>query len=618
LSQRVYYVDKSSGTFADALLAFGAAAVLREVLIQCGVDRPEVRLLDHGQAYGLELSTPLDAGLIQRCPFFVPIPFLRTAKNAPKLPAGLPEVGAVVANYEYEKQRRVEYLAIVVGLPTEAKKAWRTGQPHPALEALAGKGIHEHWDILRAINPGALDAYNNCVAQWWLARSAFGELLATLLSMLATTPNQAENAEKLWVEVCKKKGLPKPKRATAAQLLNPAQGKGQNRPKCDGASMQNLDAFWLPEYLKAVGLYQAAITHIVANPRDPRNAKDRKTYVLAPRDLLMGMHVEIMQKYRGAMVRTETAVKLDILASLRYAQAFLQYAEEAHTPTTKERLLGKRPDNLVSGLQTAFYKNLGNSAATMNIAALGLPSWVRAGEKEELQQFHALLAEHRQIVGRLDETHTDAYELLVFYRDFVSGNDLRPFFEFTTAYGGFLMREIERGRRCPALTTTNLEVLLMNTEKRLETIVQNSGFQNIAYAIRHSTVIPQARKAKNLPGFTVRYGLGQRLARKANYADDFVAELTQFLRDYNTENEQQFERTGQRLRKGVRTQDIEDIVRLVDAYGAKVVCNLLVAYGYARTPWAGLKGGEQPGEEAMLPGERSGDQLEDDSTLADE
>jgi len=174
--------------------------------------------------------------------------------------------------------------------------------------------------------------------------------------------------------------------------------------------------------------------------------------------------------------------------------------------------------------------------------------------------------------------------LLVLYRDFLSGQDLAPFFEFTTAYSGHLIGEKERGRWCPAFSTERLEVLLMNTDRQLSQIVQSEGFQNVAYAIRHATVIPQARKAKKQSGFQVRYGLGQRLARKANYAEDFVAELAAFVQEYNAENEQQFERQGVRFRKGVKTGDIEEIVRLVDEFGPKVVCNLLVAFGYARAP----------------------------------
>ncbi len=594
--QDTYYVDKSSGTFADALEAFGAATVLREIVRHAQGPASEVRLLDLGAAYAVRLPTAMHEAWLETCPPASLAPFLLTPKNRAKLPEQLPIGTASVVEYEAEKERRGEYLELVRGLSAEAKRARARGDDHPQLQALQGKGVHEHWDIIRALNPAALDAYNNVVGQWWEARAAFPALLRALLRLLAAAPNDLTGAEDEWARACQARGLPKPREATAAQVFNPAQGKGQNRAKADGVAMGNMKGFWLPEYLKAVGMYQAGLTRIVANPRDPRNAKDRKTYVLAPHEVVLGEHEAIMKDFRRTMAGTYTAVKLDVLAALRYTGAFLRHAAESHLPDEAEDLFGKKPSDLISGLQMAFYKNLGNSAATMNIAMMNFPAWVRAGPPMEMALLQAVLDEHERIVRNLDEAHNDAYDLLVVYRDFLSGNDLRRFFEFATAYSGFCMGERERGRYCPPFTTTGLEVLLMNTDKELAKIVQSEGFQNIAYAIRYSTVIPQARKAQGKSGYTVRYGLGQQLARKAAYAADFVAELGEFLQQYNAENEQHFERTGKRFRRGVRTSDIEEVVRLIDEYGPRVVCNLLVAFGYARTPREADKGEEAPEE----------------------
>ncbi len=47
---------------------------------------------------------------------------------------------------------------------------------------------------------------------------------------------------------------------------------------------------------------------------------------------------------------------------------------------------------------------------------------------------------------------------------------------------------------------------------------------------------------------------------------------------------QKLESKGQQLRKDVRTDDIAEVVRLIDKYGSEVVANLLIAYGYAGEP----------------------------------
>ena len=111
--------------------------------------------------------------------------------------------------------------------------------------------------------------------------------------------------------------------------------------------------------------------------------------------------------------------------------------------------------------------------------------------------------------------------------------------------------------------------------------MQNDGFRNIAYAIRHSTVSLQNAKKFRKPATDIRYGLGQQLARKAAYPDDFLAELGEFLHLYNAENAQLREKDRNPFRSDVRMEDMEEIVKLVDRFGSKVVCNMLVAFGYA-------------------------------------
>ena len=142
----------------------------------------------------------------------------------------------------------------------------------------------------------------------------------------------------------------------------------------------------------------------------------------------------------------------------------------------------------------------------------------------------------------------------------------------------------------------------MNSENPVfSQIVQNKGFQAIADAIRHSTVVPQGRKAKgNRPAVDIRYGLGQQLARKAAYPADFLAEIAEFIHLYNAENAQLREHHRNPFRKNVATTDIEALTELVDRFGSKVVCNLLVAYGYARPPYEGAGESEAPEGENVV------------------
>lgn len=120
---------------------------------------------------------------------------------------------------------------------------------------------------------------------------------------------------------------------------------------------------------------------------------------------------------------------------------------------------------------------------------------------------------------------------------------------------------------------------------RLSKILETPGFQNIAYAIRQATVTAQHRKKQGDRKYDVRYGLGQQLARKAAYPQDFIAELADFLARYNAESAQVMEKRAGPYRRSIRTSDIDDIVALIDEFDdSRLICNLLVAYGYARVP----------------------------------
>ena len=578
------YVDKSTGTFADPLLAHGLALVVRDVLGRTGGGRgqPSVHISDKGAYYCLDLAPALDDARLAAMPIpYVPAVVIRTRKNAAKLPPGLPP--QTVVDYEAERDKRAEFFELRKGLSKEAQRALgRQERNHPELEVLRGKYPHPDWDVFRAVNPAALIGYNKLMTQWWTIQGALPEVLVLLRDLFAQTPNDWDAAVATWKELDKAHGWGIKPQTTAAQIYNPSQGKGQNRAKADKLSMGNVKGFWLLEWLKAVGFYRAALT------KQLRGVKDRKTYVLAPAEIDLEVSDKIMDAFRGRMARAETAIRSDVLASIRYTQALLDFTRQEDGASLKARLFEhRRPSRVVSGFYSAFYKYLGNAAATMNLSFICLPGWVRVENESDVADAQEMLTEHEAVVRHLDESHGDAYNLLLRYRDFLSGNDLTRFFEFATAYSGYFMSQKERGGYIPQFTTMNLRRLVMHSQEgpRLGKMLEMPGFQDIAYAIRQATVTAQYRKQQGDRKYDVRYGLGQQLTRKAAYSQEFIAELAGFLAKYNAENAQVMEKRPGPYRRSVRTSDIDDIVALIDEFGdSRLICNLLVAYGYARVP----------------------------------
>jgi hypothetical protein len=311
----------------------------------------------------------------------------------------------------------------------------------------------------------------------------------------------------------------------------------------------------------------------------------RKTYILAPRRLRLAAHNAIFARFRDRLWNN-TSIKLDVTSALLYTTVALEYSVE-----TQDLGLfgGGSVQNLVSGMEVASYVLLSqNSYTMMNLASLGIPDWApKITSFDQVDRFKQIVEEHLERIQSIDEEKSEGAALLQKYRDFVAGGQLRAFFDFASGYSSYLISAIERSNfYVKPFTETNLRRLLEMKDPKLTPILENQGFRNVADAIRRSTVIPQyvGRKTSS---YDVRYGLGQDLKRKSQYADDFIRALSDFMQSYNEENARVYERTkGKSRRKAITTEDIADVVALVDEYGPQTICNLLVAFGYARDPKA--------------------------------
>lgn len=594
--QSTYFIEKITNTFADNLAAFGLAFVLNAI----ANGRSEIRMEDKGYAFVVVCEPAIQEEWVETCKFFVGAPLLVTIdsketkkqgkvvkaiKGIKSKIADFPEAdGVVVVDYEREKQIRSDFFKWRDGLTKEEKEKLRNGKTTSPISP------HPHWDIFRAINTtSAIQSYNSVVGAWWNSQTSFTEFLKIFLAMVSSYPNDITQTRKSLAKFCKENKIANTGNVTATQLLNPSQGKGTNSRKTEWSEPNQEDNLWLLEWLKVVGLYYGSISRVVANPKDPQKAKDRKTYVINPMILSWKDHQRVMRDFRQAIVRNEPPVKLDILTALIYTQAFLEYYEDARAENLELEIFGRSPADLVSGMQMAFYKSMNKALVMLNLAQVNLPRWVVPSKPDDLIDFQESIREHISVIRGLNEAgesknknFSDQYSLLLLYRDFLSANNLEIFLEFTTAYSGFVMSQKERRQFVRQFSIPTLEVLFMNSEdKKYSEIMQNEGFRNIAYAIRHSTVSLQNAKKFRKPATDIRYGLGQQLARKAAYPDDFLAELGEFLHLYNAENAQLREKNRNPFRSDVRMADLEEIVKLVDRFGSKVVCNMLVAFGYA-------------------------------------
>lgn len=567
--QDVYYMDKRTGTLADVLSAWGLAGLLHRLLHGAGAPG-EVTLRDAGPCYAVELPRPVEEAWLDRNIYFDLFPYLDSGRAK-----GMPADMHPVVDYQAERERVNTYFEMRRKLRSELRGA---PDDHPAIQALDQHKPRPDWPIWSSLWPmKAVDVHNKLAAWWFEGRRCAGELLRIILAMCAEYPNRVTEAETAWKSLKKQHGLAVGDTVTAVQLFNPGAAKGANAPKPSGPRVGALKSFWLLELLKVTGMYEAGL------PLGVQGVRDRKTYVLVPLEMGIGEHRGVFGDFRNSLF-SHSAVKMDVLAALRYTRAFLQHCEANRDGSLAARLFGRGPQHFVAGLAVAFYKDMGQAVAVMNQSQVNLPGWIRVETAGEVSNYLAALEEHDQVVRSLDENQGEGYELLDLYRDFLSARDLTPFYEFAGRYAGYLMSQMERRRWAPQFTTLNLRRVIMGTDRKLKPILDSPGFQHVAAAIRRSTVIPQYRKTQGDRLYDVRYGLGSELKRKANYDDEFVQALSDFMQSYNQENAQVAESRGVQYRRNLTTDDVAQVVALVDEYGAKTVGNLLVAYGYAREP----------------------------------
>jgi len=558
-----FYVEKTTGTPADTQIAYGLARVIEKLVPED--NDLDLKIEDLGDSYCVALNYPLEETWVEQAEFFPLLRALDTAKKSSGIPNSVDYVAHQQRNNAYFEARKK-------GL--KENDLAEQGLVPPALD----------WPCWAIINQmAATSGYNAMITNWHLHKDCFPELIKIILMLFGDRVNDSDAAEEKWAAIAKTNGLNIKAQTSQLQVLNPGMGKGGNKSKASGLSIGGLNGFWLIEYLKFSGMFYAAIPRVVSN------SKDRKTYVLRPKSLDWRTHSKVFAEFQNALY-AQTPVKMDVLAVIRYCQVFLKQWK-AGQGTSAFRFIRGRPGDHVAAIEAIHYKHLGNAHATMNLSTINLPQWL--GEVESVEQadlFLNMLAEHETILRNLEEKNSRENALLRHYRDFLSARDLKSFYRFTAIYAGYVMSKLIAGGFPPRrFHISNLEVLIVNHNPKLATIVHNSGFCRIAEAIRNSTVRPQYHKSKNNPGpFEIRYGLGSDLLRNASYPEKFAQALSKFMFEYNQENGRVNERFRNKppvRRKNIRTEDIEQVLTLIDEYrDSETIANLLVAFGYASDP----------------------------------
>jgi hypothetical protein len=497
--QTNFYVDKTSGTSADTLLAVGFASYLDELYLAEYQMPGETFLYDEGVCYRITLPRLLDVETVpddklQSSLIVLPLDSERQRQKLAKKGNIWQQLDGF--NYDKEIERSQVHRGQLKKLGPMLQTPDARLRKDPALqEIIETEPDTRLWHYLAINHMKIAGTFNDLALRWDILTPPQKRFhIRLLFDLFHEVGNDSMSAVTRWREFAKQHHLKGDVFASALQIMNPTTGKGANRTKGGELTIGNQDSFWLLELLKFRGFMEAAAPVVI------KDSDDRKTYVIQPKRMRLSLLQDVMKEFRAVFWPT-TAIKLDILASLRFAQVLVeQYRVMFEHEKQLKPWMPKKPASLAQEFAVTFYKYLGSAHATMNLATIALPFWLTRMETlADVRAAKALLDEHvlliRDIHNNKDEEGGEEYKLLGYYRDFLSGYDLRPFWKFTTAYSNYMVSQREKEKNpkrwIRQLSYEGLETLIMSDQTNngdAAEIVKSKGFQHIADAIRRSTV----------------------------------------------------------------------------------------------------------------------------------
>lgn len=550
-------IPKRSGTYAEALHAYGVAEFLRSL----GADSDVVvSIRDDGYQYRVTCEPPLDITESAQPVAIYPFVALTSAEGADKH-------GRVINYAEAQKQRAARKEAKKAVRPKGRRSRGKT----PNTPELPGD-IAESMEDLAAHDPDI-----TLIASLNMLDKADTIKRGNQLRDLFTTITPAEIAPALGQS--EDKGNLCFLGMTLGQILNPGCGKGTNRAKPDGPRRGNIEGPQIYEWFKYGGLFGQMFVH-----RVPVGTKtDLEVVVPIPTDIASDVAANVMKELRQGWVRGDS-VKFDILAVLAYTALLVR-----HDPSFTRK---RRANRIVSVLEIAYFKDLGGGKAVTGLYRLGIPGWFDVDGELAAKRFIECLEEHERCLRGLREDRSDHIAALLQYRDFLSSENLLELADFLATYGEHAMKSwtsSDPRDRLVRFSTDKLALIFGgNPDMNFTEIIETPGFQNIARAIRQSTISELFWKSKNQQIYEVRYGLGQELRRRARKKEDFLAALSTFTQSYNEENARvrDGKNRPRRLRPDIGRDDLAEVVRILDSTAnPESVALLLVGFGFAKHPF---------------------------------
>jgi hypothetical protein len=300
---------------------------------------------------------------------------------------------------------------------------------------------------------------------------------------------------------------------------------------------------------------------------------DTKAYVLQPHQIEF-QHLKTVRNGVQKTLFAKELIKLDIKSILLTTT----YLLEKHEKNRRKRRFA--PKDKISGLQTVFFQKLGQTRTVTNISFLELPHFIEISSEEDAKSWlrfinEDLLNSKKDFIGFIGDNE---HSIFSNFRAFLTESDFNYFFEFSFLYFAYAMRELINGKHPQFFSEKNLKEVLL---KKFSTILENSGFQAVAKAIRNSTISLQFSKSRT---YETKYGVAQDLKRKSEDREELLQYISEFIASYNSETARKVELgkvspENRTQRAVIKSEEIEEFVKILDEHNPKTVAGLLASYG---------------------------------------
>lgn len=552
-----FTIKKQTGSYADTIEMFGLANLIYQILERTDSRSKKIEIIDLGTHYEVKPKIEISEDMINSLSYF-PL-FKWVIRNHNETFEG--------DYFDYPKQK--EFKKERQELIQKARNEY-SGKENKTILAKKLKEIERIYEEEKKIEP-ELDVYSQIVTP------------NNINSFIKLYENLNKNQERFsffiraildfysnghTAKINKKDINFFTDSSTALQIYNPTSGKGVNKTKATGASTAGVKLNWISETMKISGALTNMLCQLV---KMGSKSWDLKIVVPDFKKIEYGKQRKIMLGFKKN-IKGNTPLKIDILNLLIVIKKLIENAEEYK---------GIKPKNVLSGLHSTYQKDLGQNKAVVNIAKLQTPEFIEFNTKDEAKDWIEILDEQINIIGSIDE-FGDATQGLLSYRTFLTSSHFDSWIKFSFWFSSYIMMRLTQKKyaRTFKVSTLNKFFNNMNTKDfKISEIIENQGFQKVAYAIRKSTVTLQYTP-KESRQFEIRYGLAQTLQNKSKTPNDLAAFIGDFIATYNAETARKNE-LKKGYRKSIKQEDLNNFYYLLDNYPSKTVGALLASYGFA-------------------------------------